>query len=65
VDGNVAVSTPNPALFALLFLCRDVLETDLPWISAAIRANRPACLSVVLMQREAALVWDRLSGVRG
>ena len=65
VDGNVAASTPNPALFALLFLYRDVLEVDLHWISTAIRAERPACLTVAPMQREATLVWDRLFSVRG
>ena len=30
VDGQVAASTQNQALSALLFLYRDVLEVDLP-----------------------------------
>lgn len=32
VDGNVAASTQNQALSALLFLYRDMLEIDLPWL---------------------------------
>lgn len=33
VDGNVAASTQNQALSALLFLYRDVLGVDLPRMS--------------------------------
>ncbi len=32
VDGHVAASTQNQVLSALLFLYRDVLEIDLPWL---------------------------------
>ena len=32
VEGNVAASTQNQALSALLFLYRNVLEQDLPWL---------------------------------
>ena len=32
VDGHVAASTQNQALSALLFLYREVLEVDLPWM---------------------------------
>ena len=42
VDGNVAASTQNLALSALLFLYRDVLGVELPWMSGVIRAKRPA-----------------------
>ena len=65
VDGNVAASTQNQALSALLFLYRDVLGVDLPWMSEVIRAKRPARLPVVLTQREVTLVLDRISGVHG
>lgn len=30
VEGNVSASTQNQALFALLFLYKEVLQTDLP-----------------------------------
>ncbi len=35
-------STQNQALSALLFLYRDVLEVDLPWLDGIVRAKRPA-----------------------
>jgi hypothetical protein len=44
VDGNVAASTQNQALSALLFLYRDVLGQDLPWLDNVVRAKGPhAC----------------------
>lgn len=39
VDGNVAASTQNQALSALLFLYREVLEHDLPWLDNVVRAK--------------------------
>ena len=48
VDGRVAASTQNQALGALLFLYRDVLELDLPWLDGVVRAKRPERLPVVL-----------------
>lgn len=65
VDGNVAASTQNQTLSALLFLYRDVLGVVSPWMSELIRAKRPARLPVVLMQREVALLLDGMSGVHG
>jgi integrase-like protein len=41
VDGRVAAPTQNEALSALLFLYRDVLEVDLPWLDEVVRAKRP------------------------
>ena len=41
VDGHVAASTQNQALSGLLFLYRDVLEIDLPWIDGIVRAKTP------------------------
>lgn len=51
VDGNVAASTQNQALAAILFLYRDVLEIDLPRIDS-VRARRPKRLPVVLSVEE-------------
>src|SRR3989449_9805730 len=39
VNGRVAASTQNQALSALLFLYRDVLEVDLPWLAGVVRAK--------------------------
>jgi hypothetical protein len=44
VQGNVAASTQNQALSALLFLYREVLEQDLPWLDEVVRAKRPVRL---------------------
>ncbi len=44
VDQQVAASTQNVALSALLFLYRDVLMIDLPFVDGILRAQRPAQL---------------------
>ncbi|MDP2833212.1 MAG: integron integrase [Pseudomonadota bacterium] len=53
VERNVTASTQNQALSALLFLYREVLRVDLPWLSDVIRAKKPARLPTVLTQEEA------------
>lgn len=65
VAGQVAASTQNQALSALLFLYREVLKQDLPWMTEVVRAKRPAKLPVVLTQREVQSVLDRMSGMHG
>jgi integron integrase len=62
VDGHVAASTQNQALSALLFLYREVLEVDLPWLDGVVRARRPERLPVVLTRDEVRAVLDRLDG---
>ena len=42
VEGDVAASTQNQALAALLFLYREVLGQELPWMASVVRAKRPA-----------------------
>ena len=41
VQGNVAASTQNQALSAVLFLYRDVLEQEVPWLDNVVRTKRP------------------------
>lgn len=41
VERSVAASTQNQALAALLFLYREVLGLDLPWMAEIERAKRP------------------------
>ena len=53
VQRDVAVSTQNQALSAILFLYRDVLELELGWVEGFERPKRPACLPVVLTPAEA------------
>lgn len=63
--GRIAAATQNQALSALLFLYREVLGQDLPWMREVVRAKRPARLPVVLTQREVASVLERMVGLNG
>ena len=65
VVGNVAAATQNQALSALLFLYREVLEIDLPWLDNVTRAKRPQRMPVVLTREETHAVLDRMSGAYG
>lgn len=62
VVGKVAASTQNQALSAILFLYRDVLESDVPWLEGLVREKRPQRLPVVLGRDEVRAVLDRLQG---
>lgn len=65
VHGNVAASTQNQALAAILFLYREVLGVELPWLENITRAKRPPRLPVVLTKDETRAVLARLDGVIG
>ncbi len=62
VEGNVAASTQNQALSALLFLYREVLEQEVPWLDDVVRARRPVRLPVVLTRDEVRAVLRQLRG---
>jgi integron integrase len=62
VQGKVAAATQNQAKAALLFLYREVLEQDLPWLQNVEQAKAPKRLPVVLTQAEAQAVLSRLTG---
>ena len=62
VDEQVAASTQNQALSALLFLYRDVLRLDLDLRINALRAKRPQRLPTVLTHAEVLQVLACLSG---
>jgi integron integrase len=62
VKNQVSASTQNQALAAILFLYREVLEVDLPWLQDVVRAKRPQRLPVVLTRSELERVLARLSG---
>ena len=53
VQRNVAASTQNQALSAILFLYRDVLELDLGWIERFERPNGSARISSALARMAA------------
>ena len=60
---NVAASTQNQALAALLFLYERVLEQPLNRIEGVVRARRPKRLPVVLTGEEVGEVLAHLNGV--
>ena len=62
VEGQVSASTQNVALCALLFLYRDVLEVELPYVEGVLRAKRPARVPVVFTRQEAERLLGSLSG---
>ena len=65
VEGHVAAATQNQALSALLFLYKEVLGVDLPWLNDVTRAKRPQRMPVVLTRDEVHAVLDRMAGVYG
>ena len=62
VEQNVAASTQNQALSALLFLYEQVLDQPFERLDEMVRARRPARLPVVLTRDEIDLVVAQLSG---
>jgi integron integrase len=61
-ERNVAASTQNQALSALLFLYREVLAAALPWLDALERVQRPARLPTVLTREEVARMLAAMQG---
>jgi integron integrase len=62
VAGRVAASTQNQAKSALLFLYREVLDVQLPWLDNVQQAKAPRRLPVVLTRDEVQAVLGRLRG---
>ena len=63
VRRKVAASTQNQALSALLFLYREVLGQEVPWLDGIVHAKRPRRLPVVLTREEIRAVLGQLNGV--
>ena len=63
VEENVAASTQNQALSALLFLYREVLRREIDVPIEAVRAKKPKRLPTVLTREEVRRVFAHLSGV--
>lgn len=59
-ERNVSASTQNQALSALLFLYREVLGEELPWLEDVVRAKKPARLPTVLTPEETAALLAHL-----
>ena len=63
-ERNVAASTQNQALSALLFLYKEVLGEALPWLDGLDRARRPARMPSVLSRAEMQRLLSHLEGAR-
>ena len=62
VQGNVAATTQNQALAALLFLYKQVLGIDLPWMEGVVRAKRSQHVPTVLSREEITRTLARMDG---
>ncbi len=62
VAGKVSASTQNQAKSALLFLYKQVLELELPWLDNVEQAKAPKRLPVVLTREEVHQVLVQLEG---
>jgi integron integrase len=63
VEENVSQSTQNVALSAILFLYRDELNKDLPYINNLERAKKAAKIPVVFTRIEVKAILQQLSGM--
>lgn len=64
-DGNVSASTQNQAMHAVLYLYKQVLAIDLPWLDGVVRAKESKRLPAVLTQRETAALLRQVHGTAG
>jgi integron integrase len=63
VNGRVSASTQTQALSALLFLYREVLGIDLPWMDGLVRAKPSQRIPMVLSVNEVHRLMASLDGV--
>jgi integron integrase len=62
VERNVSASTQSQAKAALLFLYKEVLQMDLPWLKEVVEAKAGKRLPVVLTPREVTALLAELNG---
>ncbi|HJW33676.1 MAG TPA: integron integrase [Holophagaceae bacterium] len=61
-ERQVSSSTQNQAKASLLFLYKQVLKVDLPWLQAVVQAKGPKRLPVVLSAGEVRKLLDQMDG---
>ncbi len=62
VNRNVSASTQNQAKAALLYLYKQVLGIDLPWLDEVVQAKSPKRLPIVLTQHEVRELLEAMNG---
>ncbi|MHB8211693.1 MAG: phage integrase N-terminal SAM-like domain-containing protein [Acidithiobacillus sp.] len=60
VERQVSAATQGQAVAALLFLYKQVLGVDLPWLDEIVRAKRPQRLPTVLSRKKCVACWNRV-----
>jgi integron integrase len=65
VRKRVSPSTQNQAKSAILFLYREVIDAELPWLGGVVAARAPQRLPVVLTIEEVEAVLGRMRGTSG
>ena len=63
-DREVAASTQNQALSALLFLYKEALGQQLPWLDGLERARRPVRMPTVLSAKEVRRLLGQMNGTK-
>jgi integron integrase len=64
-ERNVAANTQNLALSSILFLYKEVLGFDLPWLDNIVHAKKPQRLPVVLSRIETMKLLTCMEGIPG
>jgi integron integrase len=62
VERSVSASTQNQAKSAVLFMYKEVLQIELPWLDNVTQAKAPKRLPVVMTQNEVRALLARLDG---
>ncbi len=62
VENRVASSTQNQALSAILFMYKEVLNIELPWLVDLTRAKRPEKVPLVFSKKEVQNILANLDG---
>lgn len=63
IERTVAASTQNQALFALLFLYKEVLKMDVPWLKDFTPAKKSSRVPVVLTKDEVKKIVGQIEGI--
>jgi len=64
-ERHVAAATQNQAKAAILFLYKQVLDIELPWLDEVVQAKNSPRLPVVLSPSEVRLLLDQMRGTSG
>jgi len=62
VNGRVASSTQNQALSAILFMYKEVLKMELPWLNDVTRAKKSEKIPLVFTKNEIQKLLANLDG---